>query len=126
MANEMAAMPAKSREIPTHTTTIVVPNTSGWIKTHSEQSNNRMPLMMVHADPGTFIELMSPPRPMALNPRNISQKPRKIGRVAAESATFQTRIAPSTISIMPPANIQRKFLLAGEELKRDWFSGGSR
>ena len=79
MANEMAAMPAKSREIPTHTTTIVVPNTSGWIKTHSEQSNSRMPLMMVHADPGTFIELMSPPRPMALNPRNISQKPRKIG-----------------------------------------------
>ena len=53
MANEMAAMPAKSREIPTHTTTIVVPNTSGWIKTHSEQSNSRMPLMMVHADPGT-------------------------------------------------------------------------
>lgn len=27
---------------------------------------------------------------------------------------------------MPPANIQRKFLLAGEELERDWFSGGSR
>ena len=27
---------------------------------------------------------------------------------------------------MPPANIQRKFLLAGEELERDWFSGGAR
>ena len=38
----------------------------------------------VHPAPGISRALMSPPSPMELNPRSISQKPRKMGSVAAE------------------------------------------
>ena len=48
----------------------------------------------------------------------MSQKPRKIGSVAAESATLKIRMMPRMISMMPPASIQprpvMKCLLADE------------
>ena len=61
---------------------------------------------------------MSPPSPMALKPRIISQNPRKMGSVAAESPTLKIRMMPRMISMIPPAIIQprpvMKCLLAEE------------
>ena len=117
-ANEQAAAPANSSDTPTQTITAVVPNTSGWKIIHSAQSSSSTPLAMVQPEPGTRIACISPPRPMALKPRNRSQKPRKTGSETAESAVLNTRINPSTISMIPPASIHprpvMKWRLAAE------------
>lgn len=104
--SEQAATPAKSSEMPTHTMTAVVPNASGWKRIQSEQSSSRMPLKIVQPDPAICMAPMSLPSPMAPNARSMSQNPRNIGSVAAESATLKIRMMPSTISMMPPASIQ--------------------
>ena len=73
---------------------------------------------MVQPEPAISMALMSPPRPMALKPRIMSQNPRKMGSVAAESPTLKIRMMPRMISMMPPAIIQprpvMKCLLADE------------
>ena len=92
--------------MPTHTMTAVVPNTSGWKRIQSEQSSSRMPLKIVQPDPAICMAPMSLPSPMAPNARSMSQNPRNIGSVAAESATLKIKMMPSTISMMPPASIQ--------------------
>ena len=55
---------------------------------------------------------------MALKPRIISQNPRKMGSVAAESPTLKIRMMPRMISMIPPAIMQprpvMKCLLAEE------------
>ena len=65
-----------------------------------------MPLKIVQPDPAICMAPMSLPSPMAPNARSMSQNPRNIGSVAAESATLKIKMMPSTISMMPPASIQ--------------------
>ena len=91
--------------MPTQTTTAVVPTAVGWSNTPSEQITSRMPVRRVHPEPAIPSARMSPPRPMVLNPRIMSQKPRNNGSVAADSPTLRIRITPSTISMIPPASI---------------------
>ena len=86
-----AVMPARSSVMPTQTMTAVVPMTSGWNRIHSEQSSSSTPVKMVQPEPAISRALMSPPSPMALKPRIISQNPRKMGSVAAESPTLKIR-----------------------------------
>ena len=85
---------------------------------HSEQSSSSTPVKMVQPEPAISRALMSPPSPMALKPRIISQNPRKMGSVAAESPTLKIRMMPRMISMIPPAIIQprpvMKCLLAEE------------
>ena len=92
--------------------------TSGWNRIHSEQSSSSTPVKMVQPEPAISRALMSPPSPMALKPRIISQNPRKMGSVAAESPTLKIRMMPRMISMIPPAIIQprpvMKCLLAEE------------
>ena len=75
-------------------------------------------MKMVQPEPAISRALMSPPSPMALKPRIISQNPRKMGSVAAESPTLKIRMMPRMISMIPPAIIQprpvMKCLLAEE------------
>ena len=80
--------------MPTQTMTAVVPMTSGWNRIHSEQSSSSTPVKMVQPEPAISRALMSPPSPMALKPRIISQNPRKMGSVAAESPTLKIRMMP--------------------------------
>ena len=80
-ASEKAVMPARSSVMPTQTMTAVVPMTSGWNRIHSEQSSSSTPVKMVQPEPAISRALMSPPSPMALKPRIISQNPRKMGSV---------------------------------------------
>jgi len=84
----------RSSEMPTQTMTAVVPMTSGWNRIHSEQSSSSTPVKMVQPEPAISRALMSPPSPMALKPRIISQNPRKMGSVAAESPTLKIRMMP--------------------------------